>query len=51
MLFDDEHAPAEVRALEPADPRAGALLIASAAQCTDSRFVAVRLQALGLLSQ
>ncbi|KAJ1629780.1 hypothetical protein T492DRAFT_109309 [Pavlovales sp. CCMP2436] len=32
MLIDDEHVSADVRAREPADPRAGAKLIARAAQ-------------------
>jgi TPR repeat protein len=49
MLIDDEHAPAAVRALEPADPRAGARLLARAAQSVEAEYAANRLQALGLL--
>jgi TPR repeat protein len=49
MLIDDEHAPADVRALEPADPRAGARLLARAAQSVGADNASHRLQALGLL--
>jgi TPR repeat protein len=49
MLIDDEHAPAAVRALEPADPRAGARLLARAAQSVGAENEPHRLQALGLL--
>jgi TPR repeat protein len=49
MLIDDEHAPAAVRALEPADPRAGAKLLARAAQGVEAENEPHRLQALGLL--
>jgi hypothetical protein len=51
MLIDDELAPAGVRAVEPANPRAGARLIARAAQSTEPRFEDVRLRALELLSK
>ncbi|KAJ1636474.1 hypothetical protein T492DRAFT_959196 [Pavlovales sp. CCMP2436] len=50
MLIDDEHVPADVRALDPADPREGARLLARAAQSTDPNFdPSLRLQALELL--
>jgi TPR repeat protein len=49
MLIDDEHAPAAARALEPADPRAGARLLARAAQSVGAENEPHRLQALGLL--
>jgi TPR repeat protein len=49
MLIDDEHSPAAARALEPADPRAGARLLARAAQSVLAEFAADHLQALGLL--
>jgi TPR repeat protein len=51
MLIDDEHATADVRALEPADPRAGARLIARAAQSTEPAYEEFRLQALEILQQ
>jgi TPR repeat protein len=49
MLIDDEHFPAAARALEPADPRAGARLLARAAQSVGADNEPQRLQALGLL--
>ncbi|KAJ1629786.1 hypothetical protein T492DRAFT_907374 [Pavlovales sp. CCMP2436] len=49
MLIDNEHVPADVRACEPADSRAGAKLLARAAQSMEPRRTAERLQALELL--
>jgi TPR repeat protein len=49
MLIDDEHAPAAARALEPADPRAGARLLARTARSVEAEYAPYRLQALGLL--
>ena len=49
MIIDDEHSSAEVRALEPVDPAAGARLLASASQSPEPAFEPYRVQALGIL--
>jgi len=51
ILIDNEHLPADERTLEPslANAREGAKLLARAAQCTEPKHKAYRLQALELL--